>query len=36
MQQVGQADSKVTKEIYTHVTENEKKNLSQTLSNLKL
>lgn len=36
MQQVGQADSKVTKEIYTHVTENEKMNLGNRLSNLKL
>lgn len=36
MQQVGQSDSEVTKQIYTHVTENEKNNLGKTLSHLKL
>lgn len=36
MQQVGQADSEVTKKIYTHVTQNEQIYLKEQLSKLKL
>ena len=36
MQQVGQADSEVTKQIYTHVTQNERVYLQEQLSKLKL
>ena len=36
MQQVGQADSEVTKQIYTHVTQNERIYLKEQLSKLKL
>ena len=36
MQQVGQADSEVTKKIYTHVTQNEQTYLKEQLSKIKL